>query len=483
MKKGVFMNNGFELLHLESCAEISEQALSDFCFDIIGKNAFFGCSGLYKSFCRVLERPSRDREILEERQKIYLDFSKYPFLIDDIRDYCMEASFFYINPFGKSFRTVNDRIKYYLSNTLELIDLYDKFPSVIGNLRFQSSALGEYKHVSCATLKQELEKLTSLYTSSSFSVNVEFNDGFKLKSASLGDAENIKIPPVYSGNKKKKNAEILPFSENYLFFGNNNVVYNVANELKNSMILNLCGNISSINSAIKDFFAKLLSEVEFYEAALALRKYMEEKSLPFCMPKFVSMEKGVSAKNLYDLGLASDTDGTVTANNVNMENGKILIVTGHNRGGKTTFLKSIGIAQIMAQAGLFVPAEEYYCPVYQGILTHFPSGEDETLGDGKLAEELKRLKKDFHMLKDGGLALFNESFSTTTTKEGAEIGIDVLRAVRASDSHAVFVTHLMEIAENRNLIGDTLSLTTESAHSHKITEGEPLPNIYAYELL
>jgi hypothetical protein len=477
------MNNGFELLHIDVCAEISEQALSDFGFDIIGKNAFSDCQGLYKSFCKVLEHPSRDREVLEERQRIYLDFCRYPFLIDVIRNYCIDSSAFYLNPFGKTFRTVNDRLKYYPSNTLELIDLYDKFPSALENLCFQSSTFGEYKHVSYVPIKKELEKLTTLYLNSSFAVNVEFNDGFKLKSASLVDAENIKIPLIYSGNKKKKNAEILPFSENYLFFGNNNVVYKVADELKNSMILNLCGNISSINSAIKDFFVKLLSQVEFYEAAINLRKYMEEKNIPFCMPDFVGMESGIIAKNLYDLGLASNSDGAVTANSVNMENGKILIVTGHNRGGKTTFLKSIGIAQIMAQAGLFVPAEEYSCPAYQGILTHFPSGEDETLGDGKLAEELKRLKKDFHMLKGGGLALFNESFSTTTTKEATEIGIDVLRAVRETGSHAVFVTHLMDLAENRVLIGDALSLTTKNNSSHKIIEGEPIPNIYAYEML
>ena len=477
------MDKKLELLYIDASGELSQQALSDFGFDVIGKNAFEGLGGLYKSFCRVLEHPVCNREILLERQKIFIDFCEHPFLIDSMRDYCVDASAFYLNPFGKTFRTVNDRLKYYLSNTLNLIDLYDKFPSLLENLRFRSSSLGEYKHVSCAPLKKELERLSSLYTSSSFSANVEFNAGFKLKSASVIDAENIKIPPVYGGNKKKKNAEILPFSENYLFFGNNNVVYNVANELKNSMILNLCANISSVNGAIKDFFAKLLSELDFYEAALTLRRYMEEKELHFCMPDFVSMDKGISAKNLYDLGLASDMDDSVTPNNVNMEKGKILIVTGHNRGGKTTFLKSLGIAQIMAQAGLFVPAEEYSCPVYQGILTHFPSGEDETLGDGKLAEELKRLKKDFHMLKGGGLAFFNESFSTTTTKEGAEIGVDVLRAVRESGSHAFFVTHLMELAENRELIGDTLSLTTESRDQHKIIEGEPVIDIYAYEML
>ena len=483
MTKGAFMNDKLDILYLKSGAEISEQALSDLGFDLIGNSAFCDCPGLYRSFCKVLNSPAKDREILLEKQRIYLDFCAYPFLIEKIRDYCNRAADFYLNPFGKNFRTVNDRLKYYLSNTLELIDIYDKFPGVFRGLRFKSRTLGEYRQEPCLMLKKELERLTSLYTSSSFSLNIEFNDGFKLKSASLNDAENVKILPAYSSNKKKKNAEVLPFSEDRIFFGNNNVVYNVANELKNSMMLNLCANISSINSSIKDFFVHLMAEVEFYDAALNLKNYMAEKNLPFCMPEIVDTNMVIRAKELYDLGLASLLDEPVTANDISMENGKILIVTGHNRGGKTTFLKSVGIAQILAQSGLFVPAKEYSCPAYSGILTHFPSGEDETLSDGKLAEELKRLKKDFHMLKGGGLALFNESFSTTTAKEGAEIGIDVLRAVNSSGSHAVFVTHLMELAKNRERIGDAVSLTTENADSYKIAEGEPVADIRAYEML
>ena len=130
------MNNKFELLNIDANAEISEGALSDFGFDLMRENAFSDCRSLYKSFIRVLEHPVRDRAALEERQKIYLDFCKYPFLIDNMRDYCAAASSFYLNTFGKTFRTVNDRLKYYLSNTLQLIEHYDNFPSVIGNLCF-----------------------------------------------------------------------------------------------------------------------------------------------------------------------------------------------------------------------------------------------------------------------------------------------------------------------------------------------------------
>lgn len=477
------MNNKLDLLHLAHGAEISEQALCDLRFDLIEKNVFFDSPCIYKTFCKVLKVPINNREVLFERQQIFLDFCRYPFLIDAITDYCNSAETFYLKPFGKKFRSINERLKYYLSNTLELMELYDKFPKILNNLHFNSSTLGKYRHISCEAIKKELIRLSTLYTGSYFSLNIEFNDGFKLKRASLNDVEEIKIPIVYRTNKKKKNSEILLFSDDYFFFGNNGGAYNGANELKNSMILNLCQNISRINSAIKEFFANILSGVEFYRAALILKKYIEDKKISFCMPDIVDLSSGILAKGLYDLGLASSTDEEITANDVCMEKGKILIITGHNRGGKTTFLKSVGIAQILAQSGLFVPAIQYSCPIYQGILTHFPSEEDDMLSNGKLAEELKRLKKDFHMLKGGGLALFNESFSTTTTKEGAEIGMDVLRAVRDSGSHAIFVTHLMELAKSRHLIGDTLSLSTENSHSYKIIEGDPLPNIYAYEML
>lgn len=475
------MDNKLNNIHLENGIEISDTALSDLGFDIIGNHIFSDCPGIYKIFCKILSTPLHDEEQILDRQRIFLDFCKYPLLIDEIEAYCKNASSFYLKTFGKSFRSVNARLQYYLSNTLKLMDLYDEFPETFQEISNRFPTLGKHKHVSCSSLKEELEKLSVLYTNSSFSVNLEFNNGFQLRRATLNDVKTNHIPIVIDG--KKKHAKVVTFSNDYFFFGNYGAEYSGACALKDSALLNLCQNISKINSAIKDFFENVLLEAEFYKAALILKKYIKDKNIPFCIPQITGMSHGIVAEELYDLGLVSLTDKKIFANDLCMEKGKILLVSGHNRGGKTTFLKSVGIAQILAQSGLFVPAKKYLCPIYQGLLTHFPSGEDETLGDGKLADELKRFKKDFHILKGGGLALFNESFSTTTTKEGAEIGIDLLRAVRASGSHAIFVTHLMELLEKRNLIGDTLSLTTVDSQPYKIIEGEPIPNIYAYKLL
>ena len=462
--------------------KISDTALCDLGFEIIGKQVFLHHTDLYKIFSEILSNPLNEESKILDRQRIFLDFCRYPSVIDKIENYCNDAKSFYLKTFGKNFRSLNERLRYYLSNTLKLMDLYEKFPETFREIsdRFPSSC--KLRNESCASVKNELEKLSVLYMdSSSFSLNIEFNSGFRLRRATLTDIRTNRIPVVYSG--KKRHAELVPFTDDYFFLGDSGAIYSVGCELRDSMLLNLCRNISSINYVIKNYFESVLLEAKFYRAALVIMGILKGKNIPCCMPEIVDMSHGIAAEELYDPGLALLTDKEIQANNVCMEKGKILLVSGHNCGGKTTFLKSVGCAQILAQSGLFVPAKKYACPVYQGVLTHFPSGEDEKFNDGKLAEELTRFKNDFHILKGGGLALLNESFSTTTTKEGSEIGIDLLRAVRASGSHAIFVTHLMDLLEKRDLIGDTLSLTTVDSQPYKIIEGEPLKNINAYKML
>ncbi len=464
--------------------QISDTALCDLGFEIIGEQYFSDRPKLYKSFCEILSDPLNDEKKIVDRQRIFLDFCQHPYVIDKIETYCSDAEPHCIKPFAKSFRSVNERLQYYLSNTLQLIDLYEKFPETFREISDRFPSFCKRNNESCASVKSvknELEKLSVLYTDSSFSLNIGFNSGFQLRRATLNDIRTNRIQVVYNG--KKRHAELVPFTDDYFFLGNAGAVYSVACALKDSMLLNLCKNISSINCAIKNFFQGVLREANFYRTALILMGFLKRKNIPCCIPEITDMSHGITAEELYDPGLALLTDKKTEANDVCMERGKILLVSGHNCGGKTTFLKSVGFAQILAQSGLFVPAKKYVSPVYQGIVTHFPTGEDEAQSYGKLAEELTRFKKDFHILKGGGLALLNESFSTTTTKEGSEIGIDLLRAVRASGSHAIFVTHLMDLLEKRDLIGDTLSLTTVESHPYRIVEGEPITNINAYKML
>ncbi len=69
----------------------------------------------------------------------------------------------------------------------------------------------------------------------------------------------------------------------------------------------------------------------------------------------------------------------------------LVMITGANQGGKSTFLRSIGLAQLMMQCGMFVPAESLSSNVCDGIFINFKREEDATMKCGKLDEELSRM--------------------------------------------------------------------------------------------
>ena len=69
----------------------------------------------------------------------------------------------------------------------------------------------------------------------------------------------------------------------------------------------------------------------------------------------------------------------------------LVIITGANSGGKSTFLRSVGVAQLMMQCGMFVTAQPYQANVTCGIFTHFIRDEDTDMTSGRLDEELRRM--------------------------------------------------------------------------------------------
>lgn len=75
---------------------------------------------------------------------------------------------------------------------------------------------------------------------------------------------------------------------------------------------------------------------------------------------------------MYDLSLALQTHKNPVSNSLKMEGYDALVITGANQGGKSTFLRSMGIAQVLCQAGMYVPAGQYPLQVYQGILPILP---------------------------------------------------------------------------------------------------------------
>jgi hypothetical protein len=195
------------------------------------------------------------------------------------------------------------------------------------------------------------------------------------------------------------------------------------------------------------FFAMLRFEVGFYLACLNLRDRLLALGGPAALPGARPAGSMVlSARGLYDPGLALRLGTAIVGNDLEADGQGLVVISGANQGGKSTFLRSLGLAQLMLQAGMFVAAESFTADVRGSILSHFKRAEDPTMLSGKFDEELRRFSELVDRLSPPALVLFNESFAATNEREGADIAEGVVRALLEAGTRIVFVTHSYELA-------------------------------------
>jgi DNA mismatch repair ATPase MutS len=152
------------------------------------------------------------------------------------------------------------------------------------------------------------------------------------------------------------------------------------------------------------------------------------------------------------------------------------------------FLRSVGLAQLMMQCGLFVPAESFRSGLCDGVFTHYRREEDETMKSGKLDEELGRMSEIVDHLMTRPMVLFNESFAATNEREGSEIARQIVFALMGKRIRVFYVTHLFEFARDayeRNM-EQTLFLRAErqadGGRTFRIVEGRPLHTSFGEDL-
>jgi DNA mismatch repair ATPase MutS len=122
------------------------------------------------------------------------------------------------------------------------------------------------------------------------------------------------------------------------------------------------------------------------------------------------------------------------------------VLTGPNHGGKTTYIRAVGVAQILFQAGLYVPASSARMSPVDAIFTHFPAREDARPGQGRLDAEAERLATIFRGATRHSLILLNEALAGTSALEALDLARGVVRALRLLGARAIYVTHLHELA-------------------------------------
>lgn len=187
--------------------------------------------------------------------------------------------------------------------------------------------------------------------------------------------------------------------------------------------------------------AFLLGCVTLYERGM-------ERKFYFTYPDLEKSKKGVCEMGgIYELSLAFQSSSFPVANDVTLTGRQILVVTGENQGGKSTFLRSMGIAQVMYQCGMFVPAKSYSSKMYPQIFTHFTRREDAAMNTGRFEEELKRMEEILNGIDGQTLILLNESFSSTTEISAAKIALGLAHGISGKRIDLWTVTHITKFAQ------------------------------------
>lgn len=262
-------------------------------------------------------------------------------------------------------------------------------------------------------------------------------------------------------------------------------------ELKDHALDALARVVSAAADELHRFFTRLREQTAFYLGCLTLREHLDRAGIAYCVPRACPTgTPRLHCRGLRDVTLSlaaahakvpgnGANRSAVTGNDLDADDRTLLVVTGANNGGKSTFLRSLGAAQLMMQAGMFVLADEFTADVRDGVFTHFVGDEDRTLSYGKLVDELVRMNTVIDRIGPHGLLLCNEAFASTSERDATRISEPLLQALTEAGVKVVSVTHLYDYAHTRYAGGypGDLFLRAERAadgdRTHRIVPGAP----------
>jgi len=222
--------------------------------------------------------------------------------------------------------------------------------------------------------------------------------------------------------------------------------------------------LAEFNVQFEDFQDKAVTrfdrEIQFYLAYRDLITRFKAIEREFCYPD-ISTEKTVRCVNGFDLALGWAllmNDERVVCNDVSLENGeRVVVVTGPNQGGKTTFARMFGQLHYLALLGCPVPASSATLYLCDRIFTHFERQEDISNLSGKLQDDLVRIRRILDEATPSSIVIMNEIFTSTTLADAMFLSQHVLERAMALDLIGVWVTFIDEIASEHPRVVSMIS--------------------------
>jgi hypothetical protein len=259
-------------------------------------------------------------------------------------------------------------------------------------------------------------------------------------------------------------------------------------KLAGRAINDIANTVTQSAEHLRHFFSRLRLESAFYLACANLHHALARRNVPTCFPVPTPAEPHrFHCADLRDVGLCLATSNNIQGTTIEADRKALTVITGANGGGKSTFLRSVGIAHLMMQAGMFVTAQTFTANVRSGIFTHFTREEDATLTHGKLEEELSRMSTLVDQINPTSLLLCNESFASTNELEGSQIALQIVDAMVDSGVKVLFVTHLYDLGRSLHARHNPTHMflraerRPDGGRTFRLLPGEPEPTSHGQD--